>query len=423
MRKGGGKVLLLLLGAIVVVIVGVIGYVRLQGNFPPVQKLDDSGATQAGIESVVSGNNQFALNLYAQLAKSPGNVFFSPFSISTAMAMVQEGARGQTATEIQNVFHYPSDSNVLHSSFAAVQNDLNTSDAKYKLGIANALWVQKDYPLLPGYTTNVEKFFGGKATNVDFKNDTEQSRKQINDWVGGKTNNKINDLFPAGSLDYDARLVLTNAIYFKGKWISQFNKDNTQKTDFYEGVGKTVSVQMMQQTGEKAEFKYAQDNDLQILAMPYQGDKLSMVVLLPKDNDLENLQKEMKVENLKVWERKLIQQRVDVYLPKFTFNSKYSLAKNLAQLGMTAAFSDSADFSGINGTGGLKIDKVIHQAFVDVNEEGTEAAAATGISVGVTSVMMPTHPIFRADHPFIFLIQDVKNGNILFMGRVMDPEQ
>lgn len=412
---------MLLLGGMVVVIVGVIGYVRMQGNFPPVQKLDDSGATQVGIESVVSGNNQFALNLYAQLAKSPGNVFFSPFSISTAMAMVQEGARGQTATEMQNVFHYPSDSKVLHSSFAVVQNDLNTSDTKYKLGIANALWVQKDYQLLAGYTTNVEKFYGGKATNVDFKNDTEQSRKQINDWVSGKTNNKIKDLFPAGSLDHDARLVLTNAIYFKGQWISQFNKDNTQKTDFYEAVGKTVGVQMMRQTGENAKFKYTEDNDFQILAMPYQGDKLSMLVFLPKENNLESLQNKMTVENLKVWESKLLQQSVDVYLPKFTFNSKYSLANNLAQLGMTTAFSDGADFSGINGTGGLKIDKVIHQAFVDVNEEGTEAAAATGVTTMLTVVRMPT--TFRADHPFIFLIQDDKSGNILFMGRVMDPEQ
>ncbi len=387
----------------------------------PETLLDDSGATAKGISSVVDANNQFTFDFYSNLKdKEDGNIFFSPYSISTALAMTYEGARGQTAKEIQSVFNFPEDSSARRPNFAAVYNQLNKRDAKYKINTANALWVQEDFQLLDDYTNTIEAYYGGKATNVDFAGATEQARKTINTWVENKTNNKIKDLFPAGSLDPSTRLVLTNAIYFKGTWVKQFNENDTKDEDFRVSSDKTVKVPMMRLTGTDVIFNYSETEDLQMLEMPYEGEDLSMLILLPKNDDIAALEESLTAENLNEWKSQLVEKRLNVFMPKFTFNTKYFLKKNLEEMGMPSAFSETnADFSGIDGKKDLFIQIVVHQAFVEINEEGTEAAAATGVGFGITS--MPQIETFRADHPFVFIIQQKETGNILFVGRVIDP--
>ncbi len=387
------------------------------------QSAGDAGTTQEAISGVVDANNQFCFELYANLKnEEKGNIFFSPYSISTALGMVYEGARGQTAEEIRAVFYFPADENIRKAAFAAGYDRINKKDAKYKLSTANALWIQKDFKLLDAYTNTIEKYYSGKATNVDFKGAAEQARKKINKWVEDRTNNKIKDLFPPNSLSPETRLVLTNAIYFKGTWIKQFDKKETQEMDFETGKGETVEVPMMRRTGKDASFGYAETEYMQLLEMDYEGGELSMLILLPKNIDLEKLEEWLTVENLDEWKNSLCEQSVDVFMPRFTFTSKYVLNENLKNLGMPTAFSDGSDLSGIDGTRSLSIQLVVHQAFVDVNEEGTEAAAATGVAVGITSVAPPV-PIFIADHPFVYMILEKSTGNIMFFGRVSDPRK
>lgn len=372
--------------------------------------------------SVVNANSQFSLDLYAEFKKETGNIFFSPGSISTALAMVYEGARGKTAEEMQSVCHFPTDGDSRRTSFALVHDRLNKPNSKYKLSIANALWVQDGYTLLDEYVAVVRKYYAGEAANVDFGNPVETARQTINRWVEDKTHDKIRDLFPEGSLAGETSLVLTSTIYFKGIWVRQFERSQTKDEDFRVSTARTVRVPMMRRTDEGAKFNYTETSDLQVLEMPYEGDGLSMLVFLPKSDDLSPLENSLSSEKINEWRGKLWERRVDVFMPKLAFNAKYSMNGTLAKMGMPTAFTEDADFSGMNGKKELYIQVVIHQAFVDVNEEGTEATAATGLSMGTTSAMplQPT-PVFRADHPFIFLIQDKENGNILFFGRVSNP--
>lgn len=375
----------------------------------------------ANVSSVVNANNRFAFDLYSKYKSNAGNIFFSPYSISTALAMTYEGARGKTAEEIQTVFHFPQDNDTRRSAFAEIYNEINRKDKKYNLTTANALWAQKDYQFLNDYFGLVEKYYGGNVTNLDFVNETEKSRIAINDWVEEQTNNKIKDLIPQGVLDSLTRLVLTNAIYFKGTWVRPFDKNNTREQDFRTSPGNTVKAQMMSLTGEETKFNYTETENLQILELPYSGEDLSMLVLLPKEDNLTSLEESLNTEKLSEWRDNLKEERVNVYLPKFKFETKYFMADTLKDMGMPTAFSENADFSGMTGKKDLLISKVIHQAFVEVNEEGTEAAAATGVIMGVTSAAPSRVKIFNADHPFIFIIQEKETGNILFLGRVSDP--
>jgi serpin B len=264
----------------------------------------------------------------------------------------------------------------------------------------------------------IENSYAAKVTNVNFITESEKSRQTINNWVEDQTNDKIEGLIPRGALDYMTRLVLTNAIYFKGDWVLKFDKRKTREEDFKISPEKTVKVQMMSLTGEKAKFNYAETENLQIIELPYEGEELSMLILLPKENDLTSVEDSLNAKKLSELKAMLREQKMNVYMPKFTFETKYFMAETLAKMGMPTAFSMDADLSGMDGTKDLFIDKVIHQAFVEVNEEGTEAAAATAVVVGLKGIMSN---VFRADHPFIFLIQDRETGNILFLGRVMDP--
>jgi len=383
---------------------------------PP--KSDDTGWSEEGAQEVIDANNQFALELYTELSKNgKENIFYSPYSIFAALGMTYEGAKGETKDEIKSVFHFPEDS-TLRPNFAKIYNDINKNEEDYELRTGNALWVQKDYPFLEDYINIVEKYYGGKVSNLDFVKETEKSRQTINSFIEEQTNGKIKDLIPKGVLDYLTRLVLTNAIYFKGTWQWEFNPKNTEEVDFKITPTDIVKVPMMYMKPEKAKFNYADLEDLQILELPYKGEKISMLILLPKDN-LEDIQP-LTIEKLKEWKSQTKEETLDeIYLPKFEFDTKYFMKEILSDMGMPTAFEMDADFSGMDGTKSLYIKEVIHQAYVKVDEKGTEAAAATGVVMELTSIMPKN--IFRADHPFIFIIQQNDTGNILFLGRVNDP--
>jgi serpin B len=388
-------------------------------------QVDDQGSIDLGVQRIVNANNQFALELYClttdDSANDDSNLFFSPYSISTALAMTYEGARGQTAAEIQSVFHFPEDAELRRNAISQIADEINKDDKEYKLSTANALWAQQDFAFNKGYLETVENYYGGLARNLDFKEDTEGSRLTINGWVEEQTNDKIKDLIPAGVLLPDTRLVLTNAIYFKGEWVKQFDKSATKDRDFKISRFNNVRVPMMRQSGHESTFNYAETEDLQILELPYSGDDISMLIILPKD-DLASIESSFTISQLFQWRESLKEQRVDIFIPRFKFETKTFMKKTLSEMGMPTAFSNQADFTGMEEEPktDLKIDNVIHQAFVDVNEEGTEAAAATAVVFGTTS-MGPRIPMFMADHPFIFILQQKETGNILFMGRVSDP--
>jgi len=383
------------------------------------------------VSSVVNANNQFAFELYAKDKSKDGNIFFSPYSISTALAMTYEGARGKTADEIQSVFHFPKEDSLRRESFLKISNLINKKDKKYTLHTANALWAQKDYPFLEGYFNLIKDYYGGKATNLDFIKETEKSRLTINNWVEKQTNDKIKDLIP--SLDPLTRLVITNAVYFKGFWLQPFDKKYTRDEDFRVGSGNTIKTPMMHLEGK--ELNYGETDKLQILELPYEGlalpyeeKDLSMLILLPKGDDLKTAEESLSAEKLSAWKTLLGRQEVKVSLPKFKFEKLYFMKNTLAEMGMPTAFTlgidfgGKADFSGMTGKKDLNIDEVIHKAFVEVNEEGTEAAAATAVMMMVGAAPGPSRIIeFRADHPFIFLIQERETGSILFLGRVSNP--
>ena len=382
-------------------------------------QMDDSGVTPEGIAGVVSANNLFALEVYEKLRSDEGNLFLSPYSISTALTMVYEGARGETAEEIARVFHLPADSAERRAAFAAVHNRLNEPDNEYALSVANALWAQEDYGFLDPFLNALQNHYAAGASSLDFVGSTEEARQTINTWVEDRTNRKIRNLFPAGTLDANTRLVLTNAIYFKGEWATGFDPDQTRTEAFHVSPARTVNVPTMRLTGEDASFRYTEDRSVQVLELPYKGERLSMLILLPAADSLDAFENDLTPGKLNEWQDGLRKQRVDVFLPRFTYETKYFMNRLLQEMGMPAAFSQQADLSGMDGTRGLSIQHVIHQAFVEVNEEGTEAAAATGVAVGLTSV--PQVTVFRADRPFLFAIQDTETGLLLFLGKIVDP--
>ncbi len=400
-----------------------------------------------GERAIVEGNNNFALQLYANLKAREGNLFFSPYSISTALAMTYAGARGQTETQMARVLRFPMEPykaldtdnqgrpfyrmerrpmsrERIAAAFGSLQKSLTAESRKgnYELSVANALWGQKDYGFLQEFLELIKINFEGGLNEVDFIRAAESARRTINTWVGQKTKDKIKNLIPKGVLNGLTRLVLTNAIYFKGNWASQFKKDRTKDAQFTLAGGEKVDVPMMNQT---ADFNYMETEDFQGLELPYMDNELSMIILLPKRvGSLAEFEKTLTSKNFSQWLSKLRKRKVIVSVPKFKMTSQFRLADVLKSMGMTDAFvPDVADFSGMNGKKDLFIWAVIHKAYVDVNEEGTEAAAATGVVVGVTSVGPTKIPVFRADHPFLFLIRDNRSGSILFIGRVMNPKE
>jgi len=408
-------------------------------------KRSESQEIPRDLKMLVAGNTEFALALYRQLRQDLGkeneewNLFFSPYSISTALAMTYAGARGDTETQMAKALHFPQaglfksgslmnrtilppwSRERLHNAFAQLGKELNGEGKErgYELHVANALWGQKGYEFLPEFLRLTQKHYGAGLQEVDFIRAAEPARLGINKWVEGKTNQKIKDLIPSGVLNSLTRLVLTNAIYFKGDWKHQFKERLTKEAPFYVTVGKTVRAPLMLQ---REEYNYAEADDVQILELPYKSGQLSMIVFLPKTRDgLEKMEKSLTPDTLKDHLKKLRTTDVIVHLPKFKLTSEFRMKKILSTLGMRDAFSPlKADFSGMTKKEKLFISAVLHKAFVEVNEEGTEAAAATGVVVGTTSVPLPPKE-FRADHPFLFLIRDNQTESILFMGRLTNP--
>ena len=396
---------------------GVEGYVAADAVAGP-------GIIRMDVVEIVEGGNQFAFDLYQRLRSGESNLFFSPSSISVALAMTYAGAEGETATEMAETLHFPLADEDLHDRMQAMQEFCTTpiKNRGIQLHLANRLWGQQGYEFLPEFLRITRENYGAELAPLDF-NLTEESRQTINLWVEEQTQQKIVDVIPSGALVSDTKLVLTNAVYLKGDWNQPFDEERTEDEDFHLTDRETVTAPLMHQ---QEEFRYAAVDGLQILELPYGDETLSMIVLLPDAIDgLADLETQLMPETVDQWMDRLKTEEVKVYLPKFEMSSQFDLSGTLSSMGMESAFDDTqADFSDMTGGRDLFISAVLHKAFVDVNEEGTEAAAATAVIMEPTAAPFEEPkepPVFRADHPFVFLIRDNRNDAILFLGRVVNP--
>ena len=379
-------------------------------------------AAQKFNQALVKGNTQFGLNLYDTLRLEEGNIFFSPYSISSALAMTYLGARGETANQMASVLRLPADQEEATRAFAVLNKALNGQgeNRHYQLDVANALWGTKGVGFLDSFLKAAQDAYDAGLKEMDFVRDAEGSRQTINDWVEQKTHEKIKNLMPPGSIDDHTRLVLTNAIYFKGAWLLPFEEKLTKQSDFTTVRGQKVTAPLMENTSY---FLYLEEGDLQVVELPYAGNELSMLILLPRQVDgLAALEKSLKEEKLSAIESKLLRARVHVSLPRFKMTQSFQLTRSLQVLGMELPFTARADFSGMDGKKDLFISAAVHKAYVDVNEQGTEAAAASGVGMTVASSPPPPKE-FRADHPFLFVIRHKGSDSLLFMGRVQNPLQ
>jgi serpin B len=378
------------------------------------------------LTELVNGNNEFAWDLYREVREGSENLFFSPYSISVALAMTYAGAREETAREMARAmqFYLPADS--LHPAFNYLDRQLASrgegaqgkDDEGFRLNVVNAIWGQKDHEFRAEYLDVLARNYGAGLRVLDFEAEPEPSRVTINKWVEEQTESRIKDLIPQGAIDSLTRLVLTNAVYFNAAWQSQFEESATAPGPFYLLDGGDITVQMMRQT---ASFDYLEGDGFRALELPYDGGEISMVILLPDSGRFEEVENGLSGGSLGEIVSGLQWTRIALTMPRFSLESSFGLNDALAALGMEKAFDPAAaDFSGIDGTRSLYITDVVHKAFVDVDESGTEAAAATAVVVGTTS--MPADPIeVTVDRPFLFLIRDVETGAILFLGRVMNP--
>ena len=382
------------------------------------------------VKSVVASNTAFTVDLYQKLKDQPGNLFFSPYSISTSMAMTYAGARGQTETEMAKVLHFNLAQTNLPAAFGELVARMNRIQRWHRmtLATANSLWCQQDYHFTDAFLNLVHKFYGAEARQVDFIHSPQAAAKEINDWVERRTNWKIRDAVTPGQFTDYTRLVLCNAIYFTGKWQHQFKVRDTKPALFHVSTNETLTVPMMYQE-EHFKMTFSDDESVKLLELPYSGTDLSMIILLPQTEypppdvqqpGLPDLEQKLTADTLRIWLAKLDQaapHETSVWLPRFTTTRSYNLVKPLESLSMTSAFNDAANFSGVDGTTNLFISDVIHKAFVEVNESGTEAAAVTQVRVATMSMAGR----FLVDHPFVFLIRENGSGSILFIGRIVDP--
>ena len=402
--------------ALIIVSVVLLGNTGQEKEEPQVSP--EVAAVYAAVQSnLVNSNTTFSLDLYRALRKENGNLFFSPYSISTALAMACVGARGETEVQMKGALHFTLPQGVLHPAFHGLDTDLmqRASDTEgVQLSIANALWGQIGYPFLSDFRDTLAESYDAPLRLINFADAPEEARMDINDWVSEKTEEKIEDLMMPGSITPDTRLVLANAIYFRGTWKVQFDVKKTELAPFYRLDGSQVKVPMMK---VEEHFRYIEATDFQAIELPYKGDELVMDIILP-NGAFKKFEAGLDTERLGSILAQLRLKKVVLRMPRFELTSEFSLADTLAKLGMSDAFASAADFSGMDGTRDLFIGHVAHKAFVSVNEEGTEAAGATGV---VQTYSVPA--MMTIDHPFIFLIRDIETGTILFIGRVMDPTQ
>lgn len=382
----------------------------------------------ADTKLVVAGNTDFAFALYDRLKNNSdgtsgsSNLFFSPYSISTALAMTYTGARGETQKQMAATLHFTFPMQNLCSAFGSLQKQIVQKDKSlgYQVLLANALWGQKGEPFLKKFLDLTEHYHGAGLNQFDFVNETEKSRQAINNWVEEKTNNKIKDLIPPGGVDEQTVLVLTNAVYFKGQWKAKFSWWKTRKSDFSISDNDKVKVPLMHL---KEKYNYYKNEKLQAIEMPYKGDEISMLIFLPQEMDgLKDVENILTTEKLDTILLKMATREVDAYIPRFKITwESFSLREDIIALGISDAFDPAkADFSGmIDKNRKIWISNVFQKAVVEVNEEGTEAAAATAGVMKQSIHIEP--PVFRADHPFLFIIRDTRSGSILFMGRMMNP--
>jgi serpin B len=393
--------------------------------------------SEADARALVEGNNAFALDLYARLREGTGNLAVSPASISLAFAMTYAGARGEAAEQMATTLRLTLPPERLHAALARQLYDWNHSPAKaYEMRVANRLFGEASTSFLPDFLKLTREHYRAELQELNFLGDPETARATINQWVASQTQDRIRDLIPSGAVTPDTRLVLANAIYFKGQWLTRFEPAATRDAPFIVAPGQTVTAPMMNLT---ASLRYAEPEGLQVLEMPYRGGDLAMTVLLPEDaNGLAAMEQRLTTETLRAWLAALTSEEVIVSLPRFRAARAASLPKHLSEMGMKLPFAappedarcppppgaSYPDFTGMTGPGPcLYISDAFHKAFVDVNEAGTEAAAATSVVVSSAARSMPQELVFRADHPFVFLIRDARSGAILFMGRVANPTE
>jgi serpin B len=389
--------------------------------------------SDADLNTLVEGNSRFAFELYRLLAKREGNenLFYSPYSISLALAMTYAGARGETEAEMADVFHFMLSQERLHPAFNALDQELaqrgegaegkgdadNEGAKGFRLNIANAIWGQEDYRFLGTFLDILAQNYGAGLRTLDFAGSPEESRVAINDWVNEQTEGKIEDLIPQGGIGALTRLVLTNAIYFNAAWANPFEEAATREEAFTLLDGREVSVPMMRQSES---LGYAAGDGYQAVELPYDGREMSMVIVVPEEGEFEAFEDSLDAGQVEGIIGQLSRRQVALKMPRFEFDARFSLKEALTALGMPQAFSDAADFSGVTGKKDLLISDVFHKAFVSVDEAGTEAAAATAVVMKLTSAA-PDSVEVNVDRPFLFLIRDIETGAILFVGRVVDP--
>ncbi|XP_034369180.1 serpin B4-like [Arvicanthis niloticus] len=377
----------------------------------------------------------FTLEMYRQLRESKDNIFYSPVSMMTALAMLQLGAKGNTEQQIEKVLQFNEttkktteksadchDKENVHEQFQKLMTQLNKSNNAYDLKVSNSIYGAKEFPFLQTFLEDIKEYYQANVESLDFVHAAEESQKKINSWVERQTNGKIKDLFPSGSLSSSTILVLVNAVYFKGQWNHKFDEKQTTEEKFWLNKNTSKPVQMMKQRNE-FNFIFLEDVQAKIVEIPYVGEELSMLVLLPVEIDgLKKLEEQLTADKLLEWTNPENMHMTDMYLslPRFKLEEKYDLPGPLEHMGMVDAFNpQKADFSGMSSTQGLVVSKVLHKSFVEVNEEGTEAAAATGVEITVTSAQISEDVC--CDHPFIFIIRHNKTNSILFFGRMSSP--
>jgi len=383
-----------------------------------------SDSKAAENSALAEANNAFAIDFFKTALQPSENAVFSPYSISAAFAMTYAGAAGDTASQMQKAMHWAGPASKVATDFASLNQILKDAQkaGAVQLSIANALWPQKGYGFRKDYLDLLSDTFKTSLHEADFVKQSEVERVRINQWVEEQTKDRITDLMPPGSVNEMTRLVLANAIYFKAKWQSPFKTESTRPAPFYLASGGSVSAPLM---AKQSNFRYALMPTFKLLELPYEGGELSMLIILPDaTNGLPELEKEMSDANLVAWTRALRMKEVSVFLPRFRMTFETRLNGHLETLGMHDAFSDQkADFTGMTGNRDLYISSAVHKAFVEVNEEGTEAAAATGIAMAPRSAVRPVEiPVFRADHPFLYMIRHQATGTILFLGRMIKPD-